>query len=105
VTPFQCDLCTFWNLAHHNPSDSAQDNFLLCCICRTNLDAIWGRETQTVQATLQGTRQMLSLWRVVHIPITLPVRGPFPVSDLFGVRVAISMLIKSLDPGRYSKDY
>lgn len=40
VTPFQCNLCTFQNLAHCNPSGSAQDTFLLCCIQSANLDAI-----------------------------------------------------------------
>jgi len=45
------------------------------------------------------------LWRVAHIPEDLPARGPFPVSDSLGLRVAVGMLIKSLEPGRYSKTY
>lgn len=48
---------------------------------------------------------MLALWRVVHLPIDLPPRGPFPVKDSFGLRTAIAMLVKSLEPGRYSKDH
>jgi len=53
VTPFQFDLCHFCNLTHHNPElSSPQDSFLLCCICHTNLDARWGGEPLTVQATL-----------------------------------------------------
>jgi hypothetical protein len=101
LTPFQCDLCQFRNLTHRNPaSESPQDTFLLCCIRRANLD-----EPLTVQATLRGARQMVALWRVVHLPIELPPRGPFPISDSFGLWTAIAMLVKSLEPGRYSKTH
>jgi hypothetical protein len=106
LVPFQCDLCSFRNLCLRNPAeDRPQDQFLLCCIRRANLDAMWGRESLTVSATLRGARQLVSRWRLAHIPVELPPRGPFPVSDLFGMRVAIGMLIKSLEPGRYSAVY
>jgi hypothetical protein len=101
LVPFQCDLCSFRNLTRRNPSSSSpQDDLLLCCIRRANLDAVWGRESTTVSATLRGARQLLSFWR-----IELPSRGPFPVGDSLGLRVAIGMLIKSLEPGRYSSSY
>ena len=48
---------------------------------------------------------MLALWRLIHVPIDLPPRGPFPVEDSFGLRIAIAMLVKSLEPGRYTKDH
>ena len=106
LVPFQCDLCSFQNLTRRNPSSSSpQDDFLLCCIRRANLDAVWGRESTTVSATLRGARQLLSFWRVAHLPIELPARGPFPVGNSLGLRVAIGMLIKSLEPGRYSSSY
>ena len=99
-------MCQFRNLTLRNPCVTIpQDTFLLCCIRRANLDAMWGREPLTVQVTLRGARQMLSLWRAVHLPIDLPPRGPFPVKGSFGMRTAISMLVKSLEPGRYSKNY
>jgi hypothetical protein len=106
MVPFQCDLCSFRNICHRNPDAACpQDAFLLCCICRANLDAVWGREPNTVNATLRGVRQLVSLWRVAHIPVELPARGPFLVGDSLGLRVAVGMLIKSLEPGRYSKTY
>lgn len=106
LVPFQCDLCSFRNLTLRNPSDaSPQDTFLLCCIRRANLDAVCGREPNTVNGTLRGVRQLVNLWRLAHIPIKLPTRGPFPVGDGLGLRVAIGMLIKSLEPGRYSQAY
>jgi hypothetical protein len=53
LTPFQCDLCMFRNLQHRNPiPQNHQDDLLLCCIRRANLDAMWGRESHTVSATL-----------------------------------------------------
>lgn len=106
LVPFQCDLCSFRNLTRRNPSPSSpQDTFLLCCIRRANLDSVWGRESNTMSATLRGTKQLIALWRVAHIPVELPVRGPFPVGDSFGLRVAIGMLTKSLEPGHYSQFY
>jgi len=45
------------------------------------------------------------MWRLARIPIELPHWCPFPVGDVLGLRVAIGMLIKSLEPGRYSKTY
>jgi hypothetical protein len=77
----------------------------MCCIRRANLDAVWGRESHTVRATLRNAQQLVSMWRLARIPVELPQRGPFPVSDVLGLRVAIGMLIKSLEPGRYSKSY
>jgi len=48
LLPFQCDLCVFRNLTCRNPHANSPDDFLLCCIRRVNLDAMWGREPSTV---------------------------------------------------------
>jgi hypothetical protein len=103
TVPFQCDLCLFRNLTGRNPLEGApKDNLLLCCIRRVNLDAVWGREPATVDATLRATKQLVQLWDTVGITTPLlPSRGPFPVADSFGVAVAIGMVLKSLEPGRY----
>jgi hypothetical protein len=69
------------------------------------LDSVWGRESHTVKATLRNAQQLVSMWRLARIPIELPHWCPFPVGDVLGLRVAIGMLIKSLEPGRYSKTY
>jgi len=103
LVSFQCDLCWFRNLHQHNPIDDAPANQFPLCIHRANLNAVWGRETLTVQATLWGAVQMVSIWTLTQTPIALPSRRPYPVSDSFGMRVAIAMLVKSLEPGRYSK--
>jgi hypothetical protein len=106
LTPFECDLCVFRNLQHRNPvPDSPQDTLLLCCIRRAILDALWGRESLTVRATLSAAQNLLRMWRKVGLQPDFPARGPYPLGDSFGYRVAIGMLLKSLEPGRYSHRY
>jgi hypothetical protein len=95
LVSFQCDLCWFRNLHQHNPIDDAPANQFPLCIHRANLNAVWGRETLTVQATLWGAVQMVSIWTLTQTPIALPSCRPYPVSDSFGMRVAIAMLVKS----------
>jgi len=104
LVPFQCDLCSFRNLTQRNPLRGVPaDDLLLCCIRRVNLDAVWGRESATVEATLRGVKQLLRLWGGAGLDTVLPPRGPYPVEDSFGMSVAITMVLKSLEPGRYQE--
>jgi hypothetical protein len=103
VTPFQCNLCIFRNLQCRNPLPGLQDDLLLCCIWRVNLDAVWGRESTTVASTLRCARQMVTMWHHVGLATAFPNMGPQPVKDSFGYSVAIAMVLKSLDPGRYAQ--
>jgi hypothetical protein len=106
LTPFQCDLCMFCNLQGRDPLKAdAKDDLLLCCIRRANLDAVWGRETHTVQATLRSLSQLTRQLSLVGLHPNLPPLGPYPLEDLFGVRVAVGMLLKSASPGRHSEHY
>lgn len=106
LTPFQCDLCCFRNLQHRDPLPSLEkDTLLLCAIRRANLDAVWGRESQTVAATLRAAQSMVKLWDKVGLTPQFPPLGPFPVSDSLGLGVAVAMLMKSLEPGRYNADF
>jgi hypothetical protein len=106
LTPFQCDVCMFRNLQGRDPLiGSAADDLLLCCIRRANLDAVWGRETHTVEATLRSLSQLTRQLALVGLTPDLPPLGPYPVADLCGVRVAVGMLLKSLEPGRHRASY
>ena len=82
-----------------------RDDLLLCCLRRANSDAVWGRESHTVQATLRAMRQLVTQLGLVGVDPKLPPLGPYPVNDGFGIRVAIGMLLKSLSPGRHSSTY
>lgn len=103
MTPFQCDWCLFRMLTGRIPSVfNRQDDFLLCLLRRCNLDAFWGREESTVLANRRNLDQLIRLWtEQVGLQPALPQLGPFPHQDVFGVTVAIGMLLKSLQPGRY----
>jgi len=100
LTTFQCDLCVFRNLTERDPG--SRDQFLLDCIRQANLDAFWGREAATVDSTRRAVRQTITALRQVHVRPPYPPLGPFPVADTVGYAVAIAMLIKSRDPGRYA---
>jgi hypothetical protein len=106
LTPFQCDLCWFRNLQRRDPlQDVPHDTLLLCVIRHALLDALWGREPQTVGSTLRAASHMVQQWQKVGLTPPFPPLGPFPVSDSLGMSVAVAMLLKSLEPGRYSPRY
>ncbi len=103
VTPFQCNLCKFQNLQRRNPiASSLVDDMLLCCIRRVNIDAMRGRESSTVAATLRAMGHMVKMWTRVRLTPSFPPLGPYPVAVSFGFSVAIAIVMKSLEPGKYA---
>jgi len=100
LTPFQCDLCVFRTLMGRNPTP--QDGLLSACICQVNLDALWGREATTVQANQRSIGQVLRMWNRLRVPPNLPALGPHPLHDTFRYGIAIAMILKSTDKGRYA---
>jgi len=46
--------------------------------------------------------QMIKMWARVGLAPTFSPLGPYPVADSFGVSVAIAMVMKSLEPGKYA---
>ncbi len=104
-TIFQCDTCVFINLLQRLPVlDSPKDDLILCCIRWANLDALWGKEPSTVGSTALSVQQTVALLGEVGISPEYPSLGPFPVRDQLGYGIAVAMLLKSLEPGRYA-DY
>ena len=107
ITPFQCDLCHFRNVYKRDPKERKGSDLLgLRCIRRANLDALWAREPGTVAGNLSGAKRLHDIGTgILEIPsITLPM-GPFSLEDKFGMGVAMTMLLRSLDAGtreRYS---
>jgi len=105
MTPFQCDWCQFRVVSGRLPrADSREDEWLLCLLRRANLDALWGRERSKVVANQRNIDWMIQIWSQIGIGPALPEFGPFPSRDMFGMTVAVAMLAKSLNPGRY-QDY
>ena len=103
VTPFQCDLCHFRNLFYRDPRlSSSNDKNALVAIRRANIDAFWSRSPGTINNTRTGIKRMLEINETVFgLPDLLPNMGPHPIEDNWGMGLAVVMLHKSLDKGKY----
>ena len=105
LCPFQCDLCSFFNLKGRYPREhSEQDKLLAVCIRRSNLDAFWSRERSTVDKNLRELRGLKTLADTIGLKHPLPNRGPFPIGDFSGLGPACLMLMKTLKEGKNSKN-
>lgn len=106
MTPFQCDTCLFYLLKQRPPQeDNIKDSLLLTTIRRVNLDAFWSREPSTVAQNKQNFAKMVEVLDRVGLEPQAPPLGPFPLDkDILGVSVAIAVVLRSLDPGKYA-DY
>ena len=106
LVPFQCELCHFRNIQQRDPIKNYwKDECLLDFIVRANLDAFWSREASTVQANLRGA---VRSWETkdkfaLRENSLFPVMGPHPLRDDFGMAVAVSVLDRSMDPGKYEE--
>lgn len=100
MCPFQCDGCHFYNIQQRRPGTRVQDEVLMMCIRRANLDAFWSRETATVTANRREGARVLSGSARLGLDQPYPDRKPFPVGDSFGMAIACQSLIRSLDAGR-----
>ena len=105
MTPFQCDTCHFVNIQRRLPVHGCpQDDLLLLTIRRVTLDSLWSRERGSVRSNrLEGLRLLKHQVGLNMSLYFLPVRGPHPKEDAWGVATACCMVQRSLDPGRNSK--
>ena len=107
MVPFNCDLCVYRKLKGGlSPKpESIQDELLLACIRRVNLDAFWSRATSTVRSNKDRIKSGLSL------SLTLGLQGPYSFYgttdeiDSSGFEVAIQMVMASRKAGKYSSEY
>ena len=57
LVPFECDLCIFRKLRGKNPDiKDSQDELLVHCIRRMNLDAFWSRSSATIYGNRDKAR-------------------------------------------------
>jgi hypothetical protein len=70
------------------------------------MDALWSTEPSIVNANFSQARRMEAIGESCGIRSVSPVLGPFPLflEDTFGMKVAMVMLERSLDPGRNDKN-
>ena len=102
--PFQCDLCHFHNIQIRDPdTSSVQDRQLMTAIRRANLDAFWARAPGTISNNRGDLKKLL--WTAeddLGIREILPVMGPHPLEDNWGMGLAAVLLRRTLDAGNYA---
>ena len=103
--PFQCDGCSFHNIRGRDPIyGNEQDDLTLVCIRRVNLDAFWARERSTVEYNTRQFKKYLEGCDLLGDRDPLPPKGPWGPGDTFGMKLACSILLRSLDKGNYTKN-
>ena len=103
LVSFECDICIFTKVYKRLPDVAiANDVFVLGCIRRINLDAFWSRARSTVSANTFRFREMIKMSTMLGFEPPYSDPGPLPGHDHCGYRVAILMVAKSLQSGRYS---
>jgi hypothetical protein len=104
MTPFQCDTCHFRNFMGRSPvMTNLLDKEIFGFIRQANLDSFWCRAKSTVAANMrEGVHMEKTVDRLGMPPVTPPM-GPYPSTDSVGMKMAIAVLDRSLDPGLYSE--
>ena len=90
-----------FNLQGRYPNENKEANkLLMLCIRIATLDSFWARERTTVEKNWREVRGLLEAGESMGLDQPLPQRGPCPVLDDQGLRVACLMLLKTKNQGR-----
>jgi hypothetical protein len=79
------------------------DQEAIVFIRRENLDALWSREVTTVSSNLREAKRGQRSADRFGFDSVAPPMGPFLLADDFGMKVAMIVLDRSLDPGKYAE--
>jgi len=69
------------------------------CLRRAILDSLWSRERSTVASNFRRVIALEKLGHTLGFAGVVPDLGPFPLEDSVGMKLAMAMVLKSLDPG------
>jgi hypothetical protein len=106
LVSFECDWCIFGKVYQRLPNPQIEDDrFVMSCIRRINLDAFWSRARSTVASNTFRFREMIRMSESLGFEPPYSDPGPLPGYDHCGYRVAILMVAKSLQSGRYSETH
>ena len=78
-----------------------EDVRLIVAIRRAKLDTFWARYSGTVIETKREGANIGRLGASVGLVKLFPAMGPFPLQDTHGIGIAVCLLQRSLDKGRY----
>ena len=84
---------------------SSRDQCLLGYIRRVNLDLLWSREPATIRSNVTQLNKLKRIPELMRMGDFELERGPWPVKDTVGFRLAIAMLRASQDKGRHDPEY
>ncbi len=93
--PFQCEFCWQRNLEGRKPI-KGKDDCYMACIKRTIIDAMLGKLPLTIANHLRETSAVVKNSALINKTPSYHARGPFPMSDLVGMDLAVDMLVKLL---------
>ena len=108
LAPFQCERCWFIDMFYQepNPLTNLKDQVLLHQIKRVNLDIFWSRELSTVRKNLATVKEQISKWKGRYGVFPFPEIKPWKMGEArLSMMTAMSVLEKSTEEGRLSKDY
>ncbi len=102
--PFECDLCSFRNVAGRDPDMTNKCNeFTLTAIRHMLLDVMWAREPDMVASNWSCSKRDFGM-AIEHMSIDprtiLPVLGNPEVVDRVGLGVALMKVLALLRPGK-----
>lgn len=98
---FQCEFCWFINLMKRPGSEfNAHDLEVMTYIRRVNLDMFWAKEPQTVSDSFKAYQQSRKIRIVTGMPPEVILQGPFPLSDPYGMGIAVAILVQSERQGK-----
>jgi hypothetical protein len=103
LIPFQCEVCHVWNIKSWSPIEGLpEDKTLRVYIQRAKLDAFWSREPSTVSGHLREAQIMERKAAKVGLRSFSDPMRPSPLKDSVGMRAAVAVLQKSVNPGVYT---
>ena len=99
-TAFQCPNCQSQNIrgADLVPGD-VEDEAFEFATSRATLDAFWAHSSRTVAGHLTQVRFMARYGRMLGIENPFPRLGPFPLGHHLGMKEAVMLIMRSLEPG------
>jgi hypothetical protein len=92
---FQCKVFWIINLEERDPI-AGKDNVYRACIKRANLDAMLGKSPLTIANHVRKSKAVVKNAGLINKTPSFYPRGPFPLSDLVGMGLAVDMELKSL---------
>ena len=106
MIPFECNLCTFWQVKNQNPRhQSPPYQLLLACLCQENLDSFWSRERNTAEKNTGQAAAMQRRMDLVEDHLLFFLQGGIPWGYQCGYMLVVELLLHLRQPGRNDLRY